>query len=58
MKKQFKKSCNRFQDNEQYPCLFSEKLIIEMADHMAEDGFKEAGYEYVSIDVSTYLVTY
>lgn len=28
-----------------------------MADHMAEDGFKEAGYEYVSIDVSTFLVT-
>jgi len=25
---------------------------MEMADHMAEDGFKEAGYEYVSIDVS------
>ena len=36
----------------------SEKLIFEMADRMAEDGFKEAGYEYVSIDVSTFLVTY
>ena len=26
-----------------------------MADHMAEDGFKDAGYEYVSIDVSSLL---
>ena len=33
-------------------CFFSERLFMEMADHMAEDGFKEAGYEYVSIDVS------
>ena len=41
-----------------YPYLFSEKLIFEMADRMAEDGFKEAGYEYVSIDVRTYHVTY
>ena len=41
-----------------YPCLFSEKLIFGMADRMAEDGFKEAGYEYVSIDVSTCHVTY
>lgn len=41
-----------------YPCLFSEKLIFEMADRMAEDGFKDAGYEFVSIDVSTYHVTY
>lgn len=24
---------------------------MEMADRMAEDGFKDAGYEYVSIDV-------
>ena len=29
-----------------------------MADRMAEDGFKEAGYEYVSIDVSSYHVTF
>ena len=27
---------------------------MEMADHMAEDGFKEAGYQYVSIDVSSF----
>ena len=38
----------------QYTCLFSEKLITEMADRMAEDGFRDAGYEYVSIDVSTF----
>lgn len=25
---------------------------MEMADRLAEDGFKDAGYEYVSIDVS------
>lgn len=59
--KQFKKafmisSFHRYK----YPCLFtcSEKLIFEMADRMAEDGFKDAGYEFVSIDVSTYHVTY
>ena len=27
---------------------------MEMADRMAEDGFKEAGYKYVSIDVSSF----
>ena len=32
--------------------IISERLIMEMADRMAEDGFKDAGYEYVSIDVS------
>lgn len=31
----------------------SEKLIKEMADHIESDGFKQAGYEYVCIDVST-----
>jgi len=30
----------------------SEKLFMDMADHMVSDGFKEAGYEYVNIDVS------
>lgn len=25
-----------------------------MADRMAEDGFRDAGYKYVSIDVSTF----
>eukprot|EP01137_Pigoraptor_chileana_P037753 Opistho-2@35349 len=28
----------------------SEKLIMEMADRMAADGYLEAGYEYVDID--------
>ena len=28
----------------------SEKLIKEMADRMVEDGYKDAGYEYVCID--------
>lgn len=31
----------------------SEHLIKQMADHLAEDGYRDAGYEYVSIDVST-----
>ena len=40
-------------------CL-SEHLIKQMADHLAEDGYRDAGYEYVSIDVSTlkYLAMY
>lgn len=29
---------------------------MEMADRMAEDGFKDAGYEYVSIDVSFFYL--
>ena len=34
-------------------CLsFSEKLFMQTADRMAEDGFRKAGYEYVCIDVS------
>ena len=38
----------------------SEHLIKQMADHLAEDGYRDAGYEYVSIDVSTlkYLAMY
>ena len=36
-------------------CLsFSEKLFMQMADRIAEDGFQKAGYEYVCIDVSQY----
>ena len=31
---------------------FSEKLFMQMADRIAEDGFKNAGYQYVCIDVS------
>jgi len=30
----------------------SEKLIMQMADRLAEDGYRDAGYTYVSIDVS------
>ncbi|XP_038055496.1 alpha-N-acetylgalactosaminidase-like isoform X2 [Patiria miniata] len=28
----------------------SENLMMEMADRMAEDGYKDAGYEYVNLD--------
>ncbi|XP_028406956.1 alpha-N-acetylgalactosaminidase-like [Dendronephthya gigantea] len=37
--------CDTFPDT----CI-SEKLFMDMADRMAEDGFQEAGYEYISID--------
>ena len=30
----------------------SERLIMQMADRLAEDGYRDAGYTYVSIDVS------
>ena len=30
--------------------IFSEKLVKQMADHMAADGYKDVGYEYVNID--------
>lgn len=40
-------------------CLsFSEKLFMQMADRIAEDGFQKAGYEYVCIDVSGKLDTF
>ena len=29
----------------------SEKLIMEMADRLVQDGYRELGYEYVCIDV-------
>ena len=32
--------------------VFSEKLFKDMADRMAADGYREAGYTYVNIDVS------
>ncbi|CAH3109766.1 unnamed protein product [Porites lobata] len=41
--------CNIDCTNDPENCI-SERLIMEMADRMAEDGFKDAGYEYVSID--------
>ena len=31
-------------------CYSSEKLIKDMADRMAADGFLKAGYEYIIID--------
>lgn len=31
-------------------CPCSERLYMQMADVMAEEGWKEAGYEYVCID--------
>lgn len=41
--------CNIDCVNDPENCI-GEKLIFEMADRMAEDGFKDAGYEFVSID--------
>ncbi len=35
-----------------FPPLLSEKLFMDMADHLVSDGFKDAGYVYVNIDVS------
>ncbi|XP_046860620.1 alpha-N-acetylgalactosaminidase-like isoform X2 [Xenia sp. Carnegie-2017] len=37
--------CKNFPDT----CI-SEKLFMNMADRMAEDGFRDAGYEFISID--------
>lgn len=31
---------------------YSEHLIKQQADRLAEDGYRDAGYKYVSIDVS------
>lgn len=28
----------------------SERLLMDMADRMVEDGYKDAGYEYVNVD--------
>jgi len=33
-----------------YVYLASEKLIMEMADRLVEDGYQAAGYQYVCID--------
>ncbi|XP_078378504.1 alpha-N-acetylgalactosaminidase-like [Oculina patagonica] len=41
--------CNIDCTNDPENCI-GEKLITEMADRMAEDGFRDAGYKYVSID--------
>ncbi|XP_031564499.1 alpha-N-acetylgalactosaminidase-like isoform X2 [Actinia tenebrosa] len=41
--------CNIDCDKDPDNCI-SEKLFMAMADHMANDGYKDAGYQYVSID--------
>ncbi|XP_067142791.1 alpha-N-acetylgalactosaminidase-like [Centruroides vittatus] len=41
--------CNVDCKEDPYNCI-SESLYMEMADRLASDGFKEAGYEYVNID--------
>jgi len=41
--------CNIDCKNDPNGCI-SEKLYMDMADRMAADGYKEAGYEYVNID--------
>ncbi|KAJ7384508.1 hypothetical protein OS493_021137 [Desmophyllum pertusum] len=41
--------CNTDCTHDPENCI-GERLITEMADRMAEDGFRDAGYEYVSID--------
>ncbi|KAJ8297735.1 hypothetical protein KUTeg_024266 [Tegillarca granosa] len=41
--------CNIDCVNDPHYCV-SEKLIMQMADIMVTDGYKDAGYEYVSID--------
>eukprot|EP00913_Durusdinium_trenchii_P016368 g15385.t1 len=41
--------CNMDCDSDPSTCI-NEQLIKEMADRMAEDGWLEAGYRYVSID--------
>lgn len=32
------------------PTTCSEKLFLEMADRLAEDGWRELGYNYINID--------
>lgn len=41
--------CNTDCTTDPQNCI-SEKLFIEMAEIMAKEGYKEAGYQYVSID--------
>jgi len=41
--------CNIDCENDPKNCI-SEKLFMDMADRIAADGYKEAGYEYVNID--------
>ena len=41
--------CNVDCTNDPNNCI-SEKLFKEMADHLVNDGYQAAGYEYVNID--------
>ncbi|XP_071786704.1 alpha-N-acetylgalactosaminidase-like isoform X2 [Asterias amurensis] len=41
--------CNTDCKNDPYNCV-SEKLVKQMADRLVEDGYKDAGYEYINID--------
>ncbi|KAK6976707.1 alpha-N-acetylgalactosaminidase [Biomphalaria glabrata] len=41
--------CNTDCDNDPLNCI-SERLYKDMADRLAADGYREAGYEYVNID--------
>ncbi|XP_067126183.1 alpha-N-acetylgalactosaminidase [Centruroides vittatus] len=41
--------CNINCDRDPKNCI-SEKLFMEMADHLVKDGFREVGYQYVNID--------
>ncbi|XP_033631501.1 alpha-N-acetylgalactosaminidase-like isoform X5 [Asterias rubens] len=41
--------CNTDCKNDPYNCV-SEKLVMQMADRMVEDGYKDAGYQYINID--------
>ncbi|CAC5424715.1 NAGA [Mytilus coruscus] len=41
--------CNIDCKNDPHNCI-SAKLLMQMADRMAEDGYLEAGYEYLSVD--------
>lgn len=41
--------CNVDCDNDPENCI-GEKLYMQMADRMAADGYKDAGYEYVNVD--------
>ncbi|XP_014775432.1 alpha-N-acetylgalactosaminidase [Octopus bimaculoides] len=41
--------CNIDCDNDPDNCI-SEKLFMQMADHVAADGFRDVGYEYINID--------
>ena len=49
--------CNTNCDEDPENCV-SEKLIKGIADTLVQDGWKDAGYEYVSIDDVSELCSY